>query len=51
MSVHENFIISTTDENYYIQPFPNNTDEILVICRITNECKISSTNDPNLILF
>jgi hypothetical protein len=43
MSVHDNYIISITDENYYIQAYPITTDEILVICRVTNECSISSS--------
>lgn len=41
VSVHENYIIHITDENFYIQPYPNKTEEILVICRFTNECKLS----------
>lgn len=54
MSIHDSYIIHITEENIYIQPYPNKTDEILVICRITNECKLSVMNTipdtPNKII-
>lgn len=52
--MHENYIIHITDENFYIQPYPNKTEEVLVICRVTNDCKRTIMNlipeTPNKII-
>lgn len=54
MTTHENHIIHITDDNLFIQPYPNSTDEVLSIDRVNNECKLSNKNaipdTPNKII-
>lgn len=44
MIQNENYIIHVTEENFYVQPYQNRNNEILVISRINSEASLSFKN-------